>query len=90
MRTSIYIHAWLAALALVFGTAQAQNAWIVGQSAPLSGSNAAFGQDIRDGALAWFKSVNAQGGVAGSPIELVTLDDQNQRKTAGENTTKLL
>ncbi len=72
------------------GAAQAQNAWIVGQSAPLSGSNAAFGKDIRDGAQAWFKAVNAQGGVAGAPIELVTLDDQNQRKTAGENTTKLL
>ncbi len=68
----------------------AQTTWVVGQSAPLSGSNAVFGKDIRDGALAWFKLVNAQGGVGGAPIELVTLDDQNQRKIAGENTTKLL
>ena len=75
---------------LLFGAATAQNAWVVGQSAPLSGSNAVFGQDIRDGAQAYFKTVNAQGGVAGSPVELVSLDDQNQRKTAGENTTKLL
>ncbi|MEQ1660036.1 MAG: ABC transporter substrate-binding protein, partial [Hylemonella sp.] len=71
-------------------TAQAQNAWVVGQSAPLSGSNAVFGQDIRDGALAYFKMLNAQGGVAGAPVELLTLDDQNQRKLAGENTSKLL
>lgn len=69
---------------------QAQNAWIVGQSAPLSGSNAVFGQDIRDGAQAYFKMLNAQGGVAGAPVELLTLDDQNQRKIAGENTSKLL
>ncbi|MDP3700772.1 MAG: ABC transporter substrate-binding protein [Hylemonella sp.] len=69
---------------------QAQNAWIVGQSAPLSGSNAVFGQDIRDGADAYFKMLNAQGGVAGAPVELLTLDDQNQRKIAGENTSKLL
>lgn len=85
----------LATLLFAFGTlfhsaAQAQSAWLVGQSAPLTGSNAVFGQDIRDGALAWFKQVNAQGGINGVPVELVTLDDQNQRKTAGENTSKLL
>jgi len=75
---------------LLHSTAQAQNAWVVGQSAPLSGSNAVFGQDIRDGALSYFKMLNAQGGVAGAPVELLTLDDQNQRKLAGENTGKLL
>jgi branched-chain amino acid transport system substrate-binding protein len=72
-------------------TASATDAgWIIGQSAPLSGSNGAFGRDIRAGALAYFKHVNTQGGVMGQAIDLVTLDDQNQRKLAGENTTKLL
>ena len=75
---------------LLSAAAHAQTSWVIGQSAPLSGSNAVFGQDIRDGALAWFKTVNAQGGINGVPVELVTLDDQNQRKVAGENTTKLL
>ena len=70
--------------------AHAQDAWVVGQSAPLTGSNAAFGKDIRDGALAYFKWVNARGGAGGKPIELVTLDDANDRKTAGANTQKLL
>ena len=85
------IAALLCALGIFFhGGLQAQPNWVVGQSAPLSGSNAVFGQDIRDGALAWFRSVNAQGGVNGVPIELITLDDQNQRKIAGENTTRLL
>lgn len=68
----------------------AQAGWVVGQSVPLTGSNARFGTDIRDGAQAVFKRVNRLGGVAGVPVELVTLDDQNQRKVAGENTTKLL
>ena len=77
-------------LAVLAGTAQAQNAWVVGQSAPLTGGNAAMGRDIRDGALAYFKSVNARGGVAGKPIELVTLDDANDRKAAGANAQKLL
>ena len=57
---------------------------------PLTGSNAAFGKDICDGALAYFKSVNAGGGVGGKNIELVTLDDANDRKTAGANTQKQL
>jgi len=75
---------------LLAGNSLAQNAWVVGQSAPLSGSNASFGRDIHDGALAYFKSVNNSGGIHGVPVELITLDDQNQRKIAGENTTKLL
>lgn len=69
---------------------QAQTPWVIGQSAPLSGSNAAFGTDIRDGALAYFKSVNAKGGVDGRQIELVWLDDKNDRKLAGANAQKLL
>jgi ABC-type branched-subunit amino acid transport system substrate-binding protein len=86
------MHKLLSALLLAFlcSSSQAQSAWVVGQSAPLSGSNASFGQAIRDGALAYFKSVNAKGGVNGMPIELLTLDDQNQRKVAGTNTQKLL
>ena len=79
-------------LSLLFcaGASHAQKAWVVGQSAPLSGGNASFGRDIQDGAQAYFKSVNAKGGVAGLPIELVSLDDKNDRKLAGANTGKLL
>lgn len=81
--------AWVLALSLMHAPVWAQT-WIIGQSAPLSGSNAAFGRDIRYGALAYFKMINAQGGVAGAPIELITLDDLNQRRIAAENTHKLL
>jgi branched-chain amino acid transport system substrate-binding protein len=82
--------ALLAALMAAPQISSGQDAWVVGQSAPLTGSNAAFGKDIRDGALAYFKAVNARGGVAGKSIELVTLDDGNDRKAAGVNTQKLL
>ena len=79
------------ATSLLFSTTgHAQTPWLIGQSAPLSGSNAAFGIDIRDGALAYFKSVNAKGGVDGRQIELVSLDDKNDRKLAGTNAQKLL
>ena len=63
---------------------------LLGQSAPLSGANKSLGDDIRNGALAYFKKVNDAGGVNGRRIELVTLDDANDTKRSGENTRKLL
>ncbi|MGC2518561.1 MAG: ABC transporter substrate-binding protein [Burkholderiales bacterium] len=63
---------------------------LLGQSAPLSGSNREFGVDIRDGALAYFKKVNEAGGVYGRKIELVTLDDGNVVQRADENTRALI
>lgn len=70
--------------------AVAEDKWLIGQSAPLTGGNARFGNDVRDAAAATFAMINANGGVAGRPIELVTLDDGNDRKKAGANTTVLL
>lgn len=78
-------------LAILSNSSSAQSpAWVVGHSAPMTGSNSAFGKAIRDGANAYFTSINKQGGVHGAPIELLTLDDANSRKKAGENATKLL
>lgn len=62
----------------------------IGQSTPLSGANKELGEDIRNGALAYFKKVNDAGGVNGRRIELTTLDDANVVKTAGDNTRKLV
>lgn len=80
----------VAMTALACAGALAQERWLIGQSAPLSGGNARFGNDVRDAALATFAMINAAGGVQGRPIELITLDDANDRKKAGANTTVLL
>src|SRR5258708_5158991 len=63
---------------------------VIGQSAPLTGANAELGNDIRNGALAYFKKINDAGGVNGRKIELATLDDANQVPRAEANTKKLL
>jgi ABC-type branched-subunit amino acid transport system substrate-binding protein len=68
----------------------AAGAIVVGQSAPLSGSNKDLGTDIRNGALAYFKRVNDAGGVHGRKIELVSLDDANDTKRSEANTRQLL
>src|SRR5256884_9808854 len=89
---------WLLAalVAACAGGAQAQapgvsaRSIVIGQSAPLSGTNAELGNDIRNGALAYFKKVNDAGGVHGRKIELATLDDANQGPRAEANTRKLI
>lgn len=63
---------------------------VIGQSAPLTGGNADLGNDIRNGALAYFNKINAAGGVGGKKIRLITLDDKNDAKTAGENAKLLI
>ena len=63
---------------------------VIGQSTPLTGANAELGNDIRNGALAYFRQVNESGGVHGRTIDLVTLDDANQVPRAEANTKKLV
>jgi len=63
---------------------------VFGQSAPLTGSNAELGNDIRNGALAYFRKVNEAGGLRGRKLELVSLDDANQVPRAEANTATLI
>jgi len=91
-----YRFAALAAAAMLSTSAQGQTpgvtagSVVIGQSAPLTGANAELGNDIRNGALAYFAKVNAAGGVHGRKIELATLDDANQVPRAEANTKKLV
>jgi branched-chain amino acid transport system substrate-binding protein len=70
-----------------------QAAWsqdiVIGQSVPLSGPNADIGRDMRDGALAVFAQVNASNAL-GRRVQLLTLDNANNRQRAAENTQTLL
>ena len=76
-------------LLVAAGPALAQDI-VVGQSAPLTGGNAELGNDIRNGALAYFKKVNDAGGLPQGKLKLVTLDDRNETKLSAENTAKLV
>jgi branched-chain amino acid transport system substrate-binding protein len=61
----------------------------IGQSAPVSGPLARVGIAVRDAALAVFAEANAQGGIGGRDIELVTLDDEDRPERTAVN-VKLL
>lgn len=63
---------------------------VLGQSAPLSGALQAHGEDIRNGALAYFRPLNDAGGVHGRRIELATLDDAGAPGRALANTRRFI
>ena len=63
---------------------------VLGQSAALTGSQAEFGKDIRDGALAAFERINQYGGIHGRRVDLVTLDDAGNEGKAKENAVRLV
>jgi branched-chain amino acid transport system substrate-binding protein len=78
------------ALALTGATAAADGGDIViGASLPLSGPNAAAGNEGLMAAKAAFDAVNAQGGIGGRKIQLVAMDDEFNPAKATENAKKL-
>lgn len=62
---------------------------VLGQSAPLSGPAQPLGEEIRNGALAYLRTLNESGGVHGRRIELATLDDAGDPARALANTQRL-
>jgi len=73
--------------AALCGAGQAQI--VIGQTAGFTGPVAAGVKENTDGARLWFDAVNARGGIAGRPLELVSLDDKFDPKLASENAQKL-
>jgi ABC-type branched-subunit amino acid transport system substrate-binding protein len=88
LRVRLYVAAVVGALGTFASTAIAEI--VIGQSAPLTGANSELGNDVRNGALAYFKKINDAGGINGRTIKLVTLDDKNEAKQSGENATDLI
>lgn len=62
----------------------------LGQTADITGKNKAMGVAYSTGANAYFKWINANGGVRGEKITLVTLDDQSDQERGFNNALKLL
>ena len=63
---------------------------LIGQSAALSGPASELGNEMRAGANAYFRYVNANGGINGRKIELRSLDDGYESDRAAANTRKLI
>ncbi|CAN5333293.1 ABC transporter substrate-binding protein [soil metagenome] len=78
----------MSALCLLGAAAQAQIK--IGQTASFSGPGAASVLENTDGARLYFDAVNAQGGIRGQRVELISMDDKYEPKLAAENTKSLI
>ena len=63
---------------------------LLGQSAALSGTSGALGQEFRAGAIQYFKAVNDSGGIHGRHVKLLSLDDKYEPSKALKNTERLI
>lgn len=81
------------AIALCCGLGLTAGAWAqikIGQTAGFSGPVAAGVKEITEGARLYLDAVNAQGGVAGQKIELISLDDKFDPKLSASNAKQLI
>jgi branched-chain amino acid transport system substrate-binding protein len=63
---------------------------VIGQSAAFTGPASELGTEMQAGATAYFKAINASGGINGRKIELRSLDDGYEPDKAAANTKKLI
>jgi ABC-type branched-subunit amino acid transport system substrate-binding protein len=62
----------------------------LGMSAPFSGPNGAYGEEMRDTINAYIGNLNANGGIHGRKLELIALDDGYETPRTVANTNALL
>src|SRR5258708_35436827 len=84
------IAAWLAVAAGLSPAGVCQNTVKIGVILPLTGSQAAFGEALKNGYLIALDDINAKGGVMGKKIELDIYDDQSKPDQAIQGVSKLV
>jgi len=62
----------------------------IGQTAAFTGPGAASVQETTEGARLYFDAVNAQGGIKGQRIELISLDDKYEPRLSAANAKTLI
>lgn len=73
------------------GSAAASGSTIkVGVLGPLTGDNSVYGQAVVNGASLYIKQVNADGGVNGKQLEVITMDEQGDETQAVTCFTKMV
>ena len=76
--------------ALLLCASQVHAQILIGQTAGYTGTVALGVKETAEGAKMYFDMVNAKGGINGQKIELVSLDDKFDPKTAAENARVLI
>jgi ABC-type branched-subunit amino acid transport system substrate-binding protein len=80
----------LCMLALLAGAAHAQDAYVIGVSAAMTGPVAPNYAPVVEAMKAYLEHVNGRGGINGRKVRMVVLDDQAQPSRAATNAKQLL
>ena len=90
MNNSFAVAAMAATLMGAAPLASAQDAWVIGVSAAMTGPAAATYAPVVESMKAYLEHLNAKGGIRGKPVKLVVLDDSAQPSRAAANAKRLL
>jgi len=91
-----FIKKFAAACAMALSTVSWANPGItdtsitIGMSAPFSGPNGAYGEDMRQTIQSYFEQLNKSGGINGRKLQLVALDDGYETERTVANTRSLI
>lgn len=88
MRLRHWLKAGTAVIACTWGLAHGQI--LIGQTVGITGSAAATVAESMRGAALYIDHINAQGGVAGQKVEVISLDDKFDPKLTLQNTRTLI
>jgi len=72
------------------GTGAAQDAYVIGVTAGMTGPAAATYAPVIDAMKAYLDHVNAKGGINGKPVRLIITDDAGEPSRAGANAKRLI
>ena len=81
---------WIVASLVLSLAGVCQNTVKIGVVLPLTGSQAAFGEALKNGYLIALDEINAKGGVLGKKVELDIYDDQSKPDQAVQGVSKLV
>ena len=87
-----YFLSILCSLFLIFGCTKTEdkNVIKIGEYGSLTGPEATFGTSTHNGIMLAMNDVNAQGGINGKQIKVLTVDDQGKAEEAVTAVTKLI
>jgi len=75
---------------VLFGLARAQESYVVGMSAAITGPAAETYAPVKDAFDAYFREVNAKGGINGHPVKIIFEDDGAQPSKSAALAKKLI
>jgi ABC-type branched-subunit amino acid transport system substrate-binding protein len=90
MKRALFSTALVAAAGLLPVPGAAQDAYVVGVSAAMTGPSAINYAPIVEGMQAYLEHLNAKGGINGKPVRLIVQDDQGEPSRAAANAKKLV